>query len=107
MADVTNACCQQATVRAARLIDLTHILSYARLVQCTKAMPQQLAAELPFVLGLAVSRAPFPCYWFPCLPAALVERAIRERKPALSLHGVSVPFAFVPVLVAECVLSPS
>lgn len=97
---------RQKVMQLSCKLDLTHVLSDASLVHCTKAMPQH-AFEVPFVLSLPISRAPPPVLWLPCLPAALIVCSIHQCEPALPLHGVSFPLAFVPVLVAEGVLSPS
>lgn len=88
------------------MINLTHVLPDTSLVQCSKTMPQH-ALEMPFIFSLPISRAPSPLLWLPSLPAAFVVCSVYECEPALPLHGVSLPLAFIPFLVAEGVLSPS
>ena len=69
MAVIINPVCCSNT--AAWLHLLTHVLFDASLMHNTKAMPHH-ALELPFILSLPISSAPFALQRLPFLPAAFI-----------------------------------
>ena len=71
-----------------------------------EAMPQH-ALELPLILSPLISRGPPPLLGLPHVPAALIEASVCQCEPALALHGVSFPFALIPVPVREDMFTPA